>query len=220
MPLIPAPFLFRCTPRVPRIDLLPRTRAPLLALPEECRVPLMSELEGSQPFTELRVAWNPEGLAISVTVKGTKRPPTAHPDLPDNSDGVRLWIDTRDTRNIHRASRFCHLFQLFPLGGGPRGTDPIARQLPVARAGEDAPEIDTERLLLEGEVSKTGWRIDVWFPKETLNGFDPVGLGRIGFYCHVRERQLGHDYYSVGEDFPFSADPSLWSSLELISGGE
>ncbi len=217
MPIVPTPFLFRVTLPVQRIDALPRVKPPVLQLPESCRVPFPALLERRTSFSELRMAWNREGLAISVAVQGTKRPPTAHPDTPDSSDGVRIWIDTRDTRTIHRASRFCHQFQLFPVGGGIRETEPCLRQIPVPRAGEDAPEIDTDSVLLDGAVSKTGWRVDAWFPVETLHGFDPLGLGRIGFYCHVRDRQLGHDYFSVGEDFPFTADPSLWSTLEFVT---
>ena len=163
------------------------------------------------------MAWNPEGLAISVQVTGTTRPPVGDSMLPEKADGCRIWIDTRDTRSIHRASRFCHLFTLLPVGSGAKGDEPTLLQHPVPRAAEDAPEIDPDDVLLESSVSPKGWQVAAWFPAHILHGYDPVGVGRLGFYLHVRDKQLGHEYFSVGEDFPFAADPTLWTSLELNS---
>ncbi|MCA9029676.1 MAG: hypothetical protein KDA69_04545 [Planctomycetaceae bacterium] len=217
MSIVPAPFLFRATLSVPRIDALPRATEPLLELPESCRVPFPSSLSGNAPFSELRMAWNRDGLAVSVRVQGTMGMPAAHPDTPETSDGVRVWIDTRNTQNIHRASRYCHLFHILPVGNGDSGLEPCVRQIPVPRAGEDAPEANPDAFLQTSSVSKTEWQVDTWFPAETLYGFDPERLGRLSFYCHVRDKHLGHDFFSVGEDFPFAADPSLWSTLELVS---
>ncbi len=56
----------------------------------------------------------------------------------DSSDGLRVWIDTRDTHNIHRASRFCHQFVFLPTGGGPRLDQPVAEQTLINRARENA----------------------------------------------------------------------------------
>ncbi|MCA9082047.1 MAG: hypothetical protein KDA58_15905, partial [Planctomycetaceae bacterium] len=201
---------------VPRIDALPRAKTPLLQLPDNCRVPLLSQFDGGASGCDLRMAWNPAGLAIAVAVTGKSKAPICHADDPDRSDSVRLWLDTRDTRTIHRASRFCHHFVLMPTGGGGGG-DPCAVQLPVARAAEDAPEIDVDDLLLEATATKSGWSVSAWFPAATLHGYDPLGVGRLGFSLHVRDLQLGHMYYSVGEDFPISADPSLWASLVLTA---
>ena len=31
---------------------------------------------------------------------------------------ANVWIDTRNTQNIHRAGRFCHRFAFLPVGAG------------------------------------------------------------------------------------------------------
>ena len=49
-----------------------------------------------------------------------------------------FWIDTRDTHNIHRAARFCHYFVFLPSGGGNRLADPVAAQMLINRAREQA----------------------------------------------------------------------------------
>lgn len=215
MALLPVPFLFRFTLPVARQDKLPRGKAPLLSLPASCRVPFPSELSGENGFASLALGWNPQGLAIQVTVEGKKKPARANPEAVATSDAVLIWIDTRDTQTQHRGSRFCHHFVAMPYGEGETGTDPVFRQRPVPRAREDAPEMDPELLLAESEVSETGYRLAVWFPKESLHGFDPAPGSRLGFYLVVQDSELGRQFLTVGEEFPIDSDPSQWISLEL-----
>ena len=37
---------------------------------------------------------------------------------PEDSDGLQLWIDTRDVHNVHRAGRFCQRLIFLPSGDG------------------------------------------------------------------------------------------------------
>lgn len=212
--LIPTPLLFHYTFPVMRVDALPRKKAPLLTLPEKCRVVPPSAMDQS-PFAVLKLAWNPHGLAVEIAVSGKCRPPRCRPESIESSDAVHLWIDTRDTQTIHRASRFCHYFVAMPCGSGIKGTAPWIRQFPVARAREDAPRVDPDQLLLEGECTKTGYRLGVWLPREALHGFDTETQRRLGFNAAVHDHELGLQVLTVGDEFPIDADPSLWSSLEL-----
>lgn len=217
MPVVPTSFLFRYTFPIPRIDALPRARSPLLKLPESSIVPFPSQLDGGPGFAELRMAWNRDGIAASVVVSGKAAEPAGDPESVDSGDALLLWIDTRDTQTIHRASRFCHLFALSPTGAGEKGREPFARQLPVSRAREDAPLVDVDSILLEAEIAGQRYRLDVWFPADTLYGYDPEAQPRLGFYALVQDLELGRQSLTVGEDFPYSSDPSLWASLDLKS---
>ncbi len=49
-----------------------------------------------------------------------------------------------------------------------------------------------------------------------LHGFDPEQNPRLGFCYAVRDAELGEQVLSVGADFPYAEDPSLWSVLELV----
>ncbi|WP_437185437.1 hypothetical protein SH668x_002542 [Planctomicrobium sp. SH668] len=163
----------------------------------------------------MALAWNPHGLAIQVKVTGKTKPCHCKPDAMLSGDCVQVWIDTRDTQNQHRASRFCHQFVGIPIGAGTDGTEPVVRQLPVGRAREDAPEVDPESLLAESTLEKDGYRLALWFPKESLHGFDPAPNSRIGFYVSVNDTELGKQALVVGDDFPYDVDPSQWISLQL-----
>ena len=62
---------------------------------------------------------------VQVEVRGKEQPPQGHEARPRASDGVTLWVDTRDARTSHRATRYCHQFHLLPTGGGPDNDEPV-----------------------------------------------------------------------------------------------
>lgn len=213
--LVPSPFLFRFTLPVLRVDRLPRADAPLLELPEQCRIPFPSVLDGIELWSELRIAWNPHGLGLSLTVTGKQDWPRCNPDAVLDSDGMQFWIDTRDTQTVHRGTRYCHRFCLLPCGSGDDGRAPFIKQLPVPRAREDAAAVDPGQLLLESDVHRNRYRVSAWFPMETLTGFDPETHTRLGFNLLVNDHDLGQAFFNVGNEFPIESDPSLWCSLSL-----
>lgn len=213
--IVPHRWLFRFSIPIRHLGDVPREGDELLDLPSSCEIPDFGELDASSPFGALRMAWNAGGLGISVQVAGKRRPPVCRASSPEDSDGLQVWIDTRNTQSIHRASRFCHHFCLLPAGAGRRGDQPAVVQLPIARAREDAP------LSNPGDFRSTvarlpdGYRLDVWLPAETLNGFDVEASPRLGFYYYLRDAELGEQFLTVGPEFPFAHDPSLWATLEL-----
>jgi hypothetical protein len=212
--LIPPGFLFRWEFLVPEVGGLPGSGKNVLQFPDECRLAPPAALESPAPY-ELRVAWNGKGLGIFVDVTGRSAPLNCDPDRPLASDGVLVWIDTRNVQDVHRATRFCHLFALLPLGDGAKGNEPAVRQLTVPRANADAPRIDTDEVLVTSTVTRTGYRMAAWFPAAILNGFDPASQPKLGFFCEVRDAELGNHPLNLDPDFPYDGDPSLWATLNL-----
>jgi hypothetical protein len=206
-PIIPTAFLFRYTLRCPW-RAVQRARQPL-ELGEECRVPLLGELDGLTAFADLRLAWNEAGIHVSADVRG-------NPDHPEACDGLDLWLDTRDTRTIHRASRFCHHFFFAPTGGGRAGAHAWAVQRPIHRAREEAPLCDPADIRVRGRVRRDGYRIDAFLAAPLLSGFDPSLNTRLGFYYRVRDRERGEQTLTALRGFPFAEDPSVWATLELV----
>src|SRR5690242_171968 len=70
-----------------------------LKLSEAHRLPCFAELSGTKPFADVRLAWNEQGIAINVTVRGKEQPPWCRDSRIDDSDGVQIFIDTRNTQN-------------------------------------------------------------------------------------------------------------------------
>src|SRR5438876_445365 len=66
-------------------------------------------LEGRVSWAEVRLGWNPRGLGIAVLAEGVDEQQLAG-DRPERFADVQFWVDTRDTRDVSRATRFCHRF--------------------------------------------------------------------------------------------------------------
>jgi hypothetical protein len=217
MALLPYPFLFRIAYHCPFIKTIPQLDADdLIDLPEICRIDRLVTLEGQQAFADVRLAWNDGGIGLQVEVKGKDKQPEGDAARPRNSDGVSLWIDTRDSRASHRGSRYCHQFHLLPTGGGADKDEPAFVQSPIHRALQDAPLAARNSVPFRSRRIKSGYRVEALLPAGALNGFDPEQNRKLGFYYAVRDTELGEQVLSVGSDFPYSEDPSLWSVLELV----
>lgn len=213
---IPAHFLFRIAypcgyaKRMPRED-----DDRLLDLPETCRIDNFAAMAERKNFADVRLAWNELGVGVQVEVRGKDQVPQGDATRPRGSDGLTLWIDTRDARTSHRASRFCHQFHFLPTGGGPEKDEPAFAQSKIHRALADAPLSEASAVPFQCEPVKGGYFLEAFLSGSVLHGFDPEQNPRLGFYYVVRDLELGEQVLSVGADFPYWEDPSLWSVLEL-----
>jgi hypothetical protein len=186
-----------------------------IKLAEKHRLPCFSQLHGAKPFADVRLAWNEGGMALNVTVRGKQQPPWCRDSRIDDSDGVQIWIDTRNTQNIHRAGRFCHRVALLPVGTGRRLDEPAAVMLAINRAKESPREIEPGCLKIRCDVLGDGYKLEGFVPAQALTGFSPADQPAIGFTYAVIDRELGWQTFSVGPELPFMDDPSLWGTLEL-----
>jgi hypothetical protein len=217
MPLIPGSFLVRIAYPCLHVAAIPREENDeLLDLPETCRLDNFAAMDERRNFADVRLAWNEFGLGVQVEVRGKAQLPQGDVSRPRGSDGVTLWIDTRDARTSHRASRYCHQFHFLPTGGGPDHDEPAFVQSKINRALQDAPLAPAGAVPFQGEHKKNGYRVEAFLPVAVLNGFDPEQNPRLGIYYAVRDEELGEQVLGVGSDFPYWEDPSLWSVLELM----
>jgi len=217
--VLPTAFLFRYRFPVPYVSGMRSGRSARLNLPDDGRLPFPPAVDGVAPFATLTIGWNEDGLGLSVRVEGKQQLPQGSMRDAAESDGLQVWIDTRDTQSIHRAGRFCHHFCLLPTGGktpSKKKPQPVAVQLPIARARSDAPLVESQAIPVFARLFKDGYRLDAWLPAEALHGFDPEANPRLGFYYCIRDAELGTQTLSVAEEFPYTYDPSLWSTLELV----
>jgi hypothetical protein len=216
MTLIPNRFLFRVAYPCLYIKTIPTENDDgLLDLPEACRVDNYAAMDGGKDFADLRLAWNDFGLGVQVEVRGKEELPQGNADRLRASDGLALWIDTRDARTSHRASRYCHQFHLLPTGGGPDADEPVFAQTKINRALQDAPLCNPSDVPFRSQRTKHGYVLEAFLSVAVLNGFDPEQNPRLGFYYVVHDGELGEQVLSVGAEFPYAEDPSLWSVLQL-----
>ncbi len=217
MTLIPYRFLFRVSYPCHYVKPIPVEDADrLLELPETCRIDNYAAMEERKNFADVRLGWNDFGLGVQVEVNGKDELPQGSSNRLRGSDGLTLWIDTRDARTSHRASRYCHQFHFLPTGGGPEDDEPIFSQVKINRALQDAPLCNPSGVPFRCVRTRHGYVMEAFLPAAVLNGFDPEQNPRLGFYYVVKDTELGEQVLSVGADFPYWEDPSLWSVLELL----
>jgi hypothetical protein len=188
----------------------------LVDLPDSAKLDNFATLDQQANFADVRLAWNDFGLAVQAIVTGKSDSPAGDAARPWSSDGLMLWIDTRDARTSHRASRYCHQFHFLPAGGGADKDEPAVVPMKINRALQDAPLAGPADIPFRTHWLKNGYRLEAFLPAAVLNGFDPAEHPRLGVYYVVRDRELGDQFLAVNGDFPFADDPSLWAVLELV----
>ncbi|HEV3384622.1 MAG TPA: hypothetical protein VG097_07395, partial [Gemmata sp.] len=185
-PLVPNRFLIRVAHPCPYVKDTPRNVEVnddhLVDLPESARLQNFADLDGLKNFADVRLGWNEFGLAVQMEVKGKEQLPAGDADKPKSSDGLSLWIDTRDARASHRASRFCHHFLFLATGGGTEKDEPFVAQAKINRAQQDAPMANLAELIFRGHRTKSGYRLEGFLPAVVLSGFDPDQHPRLGVY--------------------------------------
>jgi hypothetical protein len=214
-PLLAPTFLFHFSIPCRRCD--PLWSAKSAELGSQYVLPSFGELEGRPKFADLRAAWSEEGLLFTLQVSGKRQNVWCRSSRIEDSDGLHVWIDTRDTHNIHRASRFCHRFVFLPTGGGSAENEPLARMVVINRAREDPKSVADSTFRIRSNIHSGGYTLQVHIPAGALTGYEPLEHPRLGFMYAVVDRELGWQTLTMGSEFPIDEDPSLWGSLELVS---
>ena len=187
-------------------------------LDETYRFPDFCELENrslaASVSVDFRMGWNEKHLHFSATVTGKKRLPWCKPTHLEESEGIQICLDTRDVRNVHRATRFCQRFAFWPLGQGLEGKEPVALWFPIHRAKGHPNAVTVNRISVKSEQLSDGYRLAAVIPGDVLTGYDPNEHSRLGFHYYVVDKECGDKAFLVGRPFPHDQDPSLWGTLE------
>ena len=177
-----------------------------------------ASMQNTLPYT-FRIGWNETGLIFSLVVSEKKQSLWCRAAQPEESDGIQICIDTRDIKDIHRASRFCHRLLFMPIGSGRDQSQPQAVWLPIHRAREHPNPIDVSHIKMKSKVSPTEYRLDVFLPSKILTGFDPAEYAHLGFHFALSDREYGKSYFLASPPLPHDQDPSLWATLEMTTPG-
>jgi hypothetical protein len=213
--LIPNRYLFRFEfplrylPRCPEID------GVLDAWDDAYRLPSLGDLDEADAFADVFAGWNEAGLHVAVRVVGKHDSPRCEPARFWDSDNLRIMIDTRDTRNIKRATAYCRQFYLLPAGGGPLGREPVAGAARIHRAQAQAPPVPSGQIAAASVIANDGYTLEATLPTDCLPGFDPTEHPRIGFYYMLEDAELGQQFLTVGDDLNWWIDPSTWATARL-----
>lgn len=214
--LVPNRFLFEFEiPLRRRADFDELEKRGVAGFVDAERLPLLGELDEEPAFADVWACWSEIGLAVGCHVRGKSRTLKCDAKDLDASDGLWICVDTRGSRDLRRANRFCRRFLVMPRGGGSKGDAPVVRSPVFQRSKEDAPEIRLDDIRVRSEIASKGYALLVVIPAAALPGFDPLEHPRIGFYCMIQDRQFGTQCLTVGDEFQWDIDPSTWATAVL-----
>jgi hypothetical protein len=212
MPLeIPVRSFFDFCAPCRRLSAAPVIDGDLSEWSEQSRLPDLAELSGDVSFADVSVGWTDEGLYLAVLVTGLAAV-EVDAARPLRGDGLQVWVDTRDVRDAHRASRYCHHFYFLP-GKGRR--KPAAGQIRIRRARAHGRACDPGELSVASRTGRSGYALEARIAASALTGFDPSENRRLGFTYLLKDGKLGRQAWTADEPLPVSYDPSLWGALEL-----
>ncbi len=221
--LIPASALFRFRVRCRPID-VSWEKVVSVELSEVHRLPFFGELQGATAFADVRMAWTEEALIWQVEVAGKQQEYWSRSTHPDASDGLQVFLDTRDVKQVQRGTQFCHRL-VFPLPpprqrvrkgiSGSREIEPVQLDLEGAR-GQPA-RIAPSDMLGIASLRPDGYRLTAAVRATALTGLDQTAGARLGFFYIVRDREFGAQYWSLSDEYTRLADdPSLWGTVDLV----
>lgn len=214
-PLIDPTFLFRFEVAIRQADC--NWTATGLNLPESCRIPSFSALAGRRPYADVRLAWDHGGIGFQVQVSGKKAGLWCRDSRLEDSDGFHLWLDTRCSPGIHRATQFCHWFLFMPSGGGATKGQPFTALMPINRARQNPKSPPAGSVQVYAKLLPDGYRLSGRIAAGAMTGFDSTQYPRLSLYYAVIDRELGWQTLTLGQDYPVVEDPSLWVEAALVS---
>lgn len=175
-------------------------------------VPPLCEIDGEDPFADVYWAWNEDYLFVAFDVFDHAGGLQCDTGAWWKKDGFRVCVNTRDTRDIRRATRFCRFFYFLPSGGGRKRLDPVVGTHRMSRAKEPPAEIDLSLIKVGVRNKRRGYSLEAAIPAACMTGWDPVEHPRIGIFFKVKDVRLGAQNLSVPDDLGWNGDPSTWAT--------
>ncbi len=212
--LIDSTFLFRFETQVLHEDFDPK--ADSWPLGAEYRIPTFGTLVGRPRFADVRMAWSPNGIVFWIQATGKRQLPWCRDARAEDSDGFHVWIDTRNSLDIHRATRFCHHFVFAPMGAGAKRDRPFCAMVPIGRAREQPNPMLPNSIRAWSKLHSNGYMLSGLISAQALTGFDPREYSQISFWWAVVDRELGWQTMTLGPEYPVTENPSLWSVAALV----
>ncbi len=236
MASIPTEFLFRFRFTCRRFEDAPTRKLAAEALSDEFRIPVWSLFptrgaldvragdqqrvvgvsNANKNLFDFRCGWSEKGLLFTVVVAGKGEQGFWTHSTLHSADVLRVCVDTRDLRDAHRGTRFCHKFAFYPFVGESLDVSrPLAQWLPINRAREIPNRVDVDSFMMASERRPDGYAFSAFLPAASLTGYDPGTFNRFGLHYAVVDSKHGVFSLQHGMPFPFEDDPSLWSSFVM-----
>ena len=192
-------------------------------LHNEHAIPDFGTLSGGKRFAAAFIAWNDAGIFFQSNVKVPKGNANGAAGSPASNAASKtmhcsLYLDTRWSPGVHRATTFCHRFDFIlnrPSPSQPelRGHGELA---PIQRARAAPTEIHPKDISVGAFHDADGYEIRAFLRADTLTGYSPFEFSDIGFFYTINDSLVGNQIIARTLQSPFFEDPSVWCRAKLL----
>ncbi len=189
-------------------------------LGDECTIPALSSLSGGKRFAEMMIAWHGDGLFFHARLRAPagKEAAFAANSLSARTQLCSVYIDTRWSPGVHRATSFCHRFDF--LLNRPTSAQSVVRghgELnPIQRARAAPATVHPNDIAVATYFHALGYDIKAYLKGDTLTGFSPEEFQEIGIFYTINDSVLGNQIMARTLQSPYFEDPSVWCRGQLL----
>lgn len=185
------------------------------SLSERHSIDASSNLLHQTTFADVRVGWNEMGLLFHFKVRFRSKQ-SFYPNITEG-ESIEIFIDTRNLKNIHYNTRFCHHFYFLPFPV----ESPKMGEITEFKFYDKRPLCSPEDLKCEWKYDGKHYSASILIPQESLCGFDPSQFSTIGFNYRVnRKGTKPQDFSASSEEYKVEELPSIWSTMHLVQHSE
>lgn len=179
-------------------------------------LPNLGEIEHVSSRVQVRAGWNEEAFAAQFRVFDPRL--LAWLAKGRGAVSISVWINTRAVQGIHRATKFCHWFEIEASKGrtGLGETRVNWRAIPRAKETPNSPPPQTVIANVTLDPNRQHYSVSALFRRESLTGYDPREYPQIGFNYEVKHAAEESTTFSAGAPLRYQDDPSLWITLDLV----
>lgn len=175
-------------------------------------LPNMSGILNEDSFADVALLWSLQGLRVHVEVDK----PLENVLFPKyrEGDSIELFFDTRDLKTVQSVTCFCHHFVFLPEEIDGVKVHEVTR----FRSDESHELADPSHFVIQTEVSRKSYSMDIHIPKQALHAYDPKTFKHLGFAYRINRAKGDPQHFAVSSRF-FSLEkhPELWASLTLAN---
>ena len=189
-------------------------------LADEYRIPALSSLSGGRRFAEMSIGWHSTGLFFHSRLRASsgKEAAFAANNWSAKTQSCSVYIDTRWSPGVHRATSFCHRFDF--LLNRPTSTQPVVRghgELnPIQRARAAPANVHPSDISVATFFRSDGYDIKAYLKGEALTGFSPEEFQEIGIFYTINDSILGTQIMARTLQSPYFEDPNVWCRGQLL----
>jgi hypothetical protein len=174
-------------------------------------LPHVDDLLDEDAFAKVAIAYHNKGIFIGIEIDKPFEQ-VYYPKI-ELGDGVEIFIDTRNLKNVGSLHKFCHHFVFLPKEVNGIQSLEVTR----LRMEDSHPLCEPSLLHLDVEFKKNSYTMQIFIEADALFGYDLTACKKLGFTYKIHGKNYRAQHLNISsEQMLFEKYPASWACLNLI----